>query len=105
MSSIISTTIRSTVGTVPSGYESVVDRVVEAVEGLAAQAADSIRESASAAGISGEQVEAALVSAGLVEEEAIPESDGDSTESRLAAVERKVDALVRAASERFGFTV
>lgn len=106
MSSTIRTTIESTVGTVPYGYQSKVDEVIAAVEALAAQAADSIRESARALGAPSEQVESALVSAGLVEPEpVVEETTGSGDDSRLASLERKVDALVRAASERFGFRV
>ena len=108
MSSTIRTTIESViserVGRLPAGYQSVVDGVIEAVEGLAASAADSLRESGRALGASEEQVEGALVSAGLVEPEPVVEetvADG----GRLASLERKVDALIRAAESRFGFRV
>lgn len=110
MSSTIRTTIQSTVegyGTIPMGYQRVVDGVVEAVEGLAAQAADSLRESGRALGANAEQIESALVSAGLVEPEPTPEDVPAfaSDDGRLASLERKVDALIRAASDRFGFRV
>jgi hypothetical protein len=95
MSSTIRTTIQSTVegyGTIPMGYQRVVDGVVEAVEGLAAQAADSLRESGRALGASSEQIEAALVSAGLVEEEDVDIATPDD-DDRIGKVEASVATL------------
>lgn len=102
MSSTIRTTIESTVGTIPSGYQSVVDRVVVAVEGLAAQAADSLRESGRSLGASSEQIESALVAAGLVEPEPVVEAS--STED-ISDLRRKVNALCDLARTRLGVNI
>ena len=109
MSSTIRSTIESAItnriGRVPNGYEGVVNDVVEAVEALALSAAESLRESGRALGASEEQVEGALVSAGLVEPEPVVEETVTADDGRLASLERKVDALIRAAESRFGFRV
>lgn len=106
MSSTIRTTIESTVGTVPSGYQSVVDNVVEAVEALAAQAADSLRESGRALGASSEQIEGALVAAGLVEPEPVveetPVATGSDIEERVGRIESAVARLTALAERHLG---
>jgi hypothetical protein len=108
MSSTIRSTIESVindrVGRVPAGYESVVNEVVEAVESLALQAAESLRESGRALGASEEQIEGALVSAGLVEPEPVvedvPQPASSDVEDRLGKIEAAVERL-SALAERY----
>lgn len=109
MSSTIRTTIESViserVGTVPAGYQPVVDAVIEAVEGLAEQAADSLRESGSSVA-SPEQIESALVAAGLVEPEPVvedvPQPEDPTRDGRIRSLEEKVDRLVALAERHLG---
>lgn len=102
MSSTISTTIRNTVGTVPFGYESKVNEVIAAVEGLAEQAAESLRESGRNLGATDEQIDAALVSAGLVEAEPVPEVAQPADEDRLGKIEAAVARLTALAERHLG---
>lgn len=95
----IDAVIRTEIGSVPTGYGRVVEAVKVAVEGLAEQAADSIRESASGVA-SPEQVETALVAAGLVEPEPVvedaPTPEDPQRDARISAIESNVAGLTEA---------
>lgn len=104
----IDAAISEQIGSVPTGYGNVVEAVKVAVEGLASSAAESLTESGRALGASDEQVQAALVSAGLVEIEPEPEvaepAAGD-TEARLSKIESAIErltSLAESAQRRFG---
>lgn len=102
----IRTTIDDTIrrfGSVPMGYERVVEAVKVAVEGLAESAAESLRESGRALGASDEQIEAALVSAGLVEPEPEPENvAADPVEERFSKIEAGLARLSELADRYIG---
>lgn len=103
----VTTAVIEQIGRVPAGYERVVDAVVEAVEGLVESAADSLRESGSALGASEEEVESALVSAGLieptpVEDETVPTPEDPARDERLSKIEAAVERLTALAERHLG---
>lgn len=102
----IDAAVREQIGSVPMGYERVVEAVKVAVEGLAESAADSLRESGQELGASDEEIESALVSAGLVEPEPTPEpesvSEDSNIETRVGKIEAAVERLTALAERHLG---
>lgn len=106
MSSTIRTTVteavRSHTGSVPAGYDyivnAVIEAVTEAVADLAEQAADSLRDSGRALGATETQIEDALVTAGLVEKVEVEDVDSSDADDRLTKVEAAVASLTEGLS-------
>jgi hypothetical protein len=87
---------------VPQQYRSVVDTVIENLSAAAEEVADTLRTEGTRLGASAQQVDAALVRSGLVNEpEPEPEvAQPESADDRLSKIEGLVQRLVAAAEAR-----
>lgn len=98
---VVDAAIQSTGYRVPFGGERVVNAVVEALSAKAEEIADTLRVEGERLGASTEQVEAALVSSGLVEAQPEPEVEESSSDGdRLGKIEATLERLVNAARSR-----
>lgn len=106
----IDAAVREQVGSVPMGYERVVEAVKVAVEGLADSAVESLQESGRALGATDQQLQDAFVAAGLVEVEPEPEdipepetvSEDSNIETRVGKIEAAVERLTALAERHLG---